>query len=170
MELEAQTSHVKKSFWKQWWFWVIIAVLCIAGYGMGSGDESVVSSTPTPTEAITPTTPEVTKNTASKIELVAGQQGEYGRELVMNAGTEFEEHLIVYYVPSGDYSVTNLGDHPTQVTVYEGVSTNAESYDEYTNSGDVLMIKPKETGNLNVPEGWFIEIQEPTHIGLTPKS
>ncbi|MBR5950595.1 MAG: hypothetical protein IKZ87_04085 [Actinomycetaceae bacterium] len=165
-----QNQAIKKPFYKKPWFWIVIGVLLIAGYGMGDGSETTTPSTPTTTETTTPTTTETAEDTSTKIELIAGEQGEYGRELVVSEGTDLEERLIVYYLPSGDYSVTNIGDYPTQVTVYEGIRPSGDGYDEYTNTGDILMIKPQETGNLNVPEGWFIEIHEPTHIELTPKS
>ena len=104
------------------------------------------------------------------IELVAGEQGEYGQELVLNAGTEFEERNIVYYLPAGDYSVKNVGDYRTQASVYEGVQTNEDGWEEPANTGDILMLDAGQTGDLNVPDGWYIEIQEPTHIELTPKA
>ena len=106
---------------------------------------------------------------ASPIDLVAGEHGDYGRDLVMSAGTEFEEHLIVYYVPGGDYSVTNAGDYRAQVSVYEGIRGTEDGWDEYTNVGDVVVLDAGQMGDITVPDGWFIEIQEPAHIVLAPK-
>jgi hypothetical protein len=58
----------------------------------------------------------------------------------------------------------------TQVNVYEGITSNSETgYDEYTSAGDVKMIDKGATVEIEVPDGWFIEIQEPTHIKLTAK-
>ena len=107
---------------------------------------------------------------ANAIELTAGEMGAYGQELTMSEGTDMEEKLIVYYVPAGAYQVENLGSYRTQVNVYEGVRKGDNGYDEYTNTGDILMLDAGQTGELKVPEGWFIEIQEPTHISLTPKA
>ena len=104
------------------------------------------------------------------IELIAGETGEYGREVVMSEGTEFEEHLIVYYLPAGTYTVTNLGEYRTQVSVYEGFAKNDETgYDEYTNTGDIVLLDVDGTDEIEIPEGWFIEIHEPTHISLVAK-
>ena len=107
---------------------------------------------------------------SDSIELVAGELGEYGKSVVMSAGTDCEEELIVYYVPAGTYTVKNLGDYRTQITVYEGFAKNTETgYDEYTNTGDIVLLNADESGEIEVPDGWFIEIQEPAHISLTAK-
>ena len=106
---------------------------------------------------------------AGSIELVAGQQGDFGREVTMSEGTDLAETFFAYYVPAGNYDVKNLGDKPTQVSVYEGFVKGDNGYDEYTAVGDIITLKAGETGIVNVPEGWFIEIHEPTHISLTAK-
>ena len=88
----------------------------------------------------------------------------------MSEGTDFEEHLVVYYVPAGKYTVKNLGDYRTQVNVYEGFAKNSETgYDEYTNTGDIIVLEVNGEGEIEVPDGWYIEIHEPTHISLTTK-
>lgn len=135
------------------------------------GQSSSASSEPaSSSEEPEPAAAEQAEPAAPAIELVAGEQGEYGQELVLNAGTEFEEHNIVYYLPAGDYSVKNVGDYRTQVSVYEGVQTNEDGWEEPANTGDVLLLDAGQTGDLNVPDGWYIEIHEPTHIELTPKA
>lgn len=102
------------------------------------------------------------------IELIAGEQGEYGKMITMSAGTDMEESFYVYYVPAGTYEVTNNGKYMTQVNVYEGFARNEETgYDEYTNTGDIKLIDSGATAAIEVPEGWFIEIHEPAHISLT---
>ena len=101
------------------------------------------------------------------ITLVAGEQGEYGEQLSMSAGTEFEETFYIYRVPGGAYSVTNAGEYPAQVSVYEGIRRNAETgFDEYSATGDVLRLEVGESGEINVPDGWFIEIHEPDKVEL----
>lgn len=103
------------------------------------------------------------------IELVAGEQGKYGKQITMSAGTDMEESFYVYYVPSGAYTVMNKGKYMTQVSVYEGIAKNDETgYDEYTNTGDVVLLDAGEEASVNITEGWFIEIQEPAHVSLTP--
>lgn len=102
------------------------------------------------------------------IELIAGEQGQYGSLITMSKGTDMEESFYVYYVPAGTYEVTNKGDYMTQVSVYEGFAKNEETgYDEYTNMGEIVMLDVGKTDTIEVPDGWFIEIQEPTHISMT---
>ncbi len=103
------------------------------------------------------------------IELIAGEQGQYGKMITMSEGTDMEESFYVYYVPAGTYEVTNNGKYMTQVSVYEGFVKNEETgYDEYTNTGDIKLIDSEATATVEVPEGWFIEIQEPANISLMP--
>lgn len=102
------------------------------------------------------------------IELIAGEQGEYGSMITMSEGTDMEESFYVYYVPAGTYEVTNKGEYMTQISVYEGFSENTETgYDEYTSTGDIVLLDTEKTDTIKIPEGWFIEIQEPAHISLT---
>lgn len=107
-------------------------------------------------------------DTRTVIELVAGEQGQYGKLITMSEGTDMEESFYVYYVPAGTYEVTNEGKYMTQVNVYEGFARNDETgYDEYTATGDIKLIDSGKTDTIEVPDGWFIEIQEPAHISLT---
>lgn len=103
----------------------------------------------------------------SAIELIAGEQGQYGELITMSEGTDMEESFYVYYVPTGSYTVTNDGEYMTQISVYEGIRKNAETgYDEYISTGSVLLLDTGKTGTIEIPDGWFIEIHEPTHISL----
>ena len=54
--------------------------------------------------------------------------------------------------------------------MYGGYTKNNETgYDEYTETGSVVVLNPDSTDTIEVPNGWFIEIAEPTHISLTTK-
>lgn len=118
--------------------------------------------------SIEETAEESISETTEMIELIAGELGDYGKEIVMNEGTDLEEKMIVYYVPAGKYKVENLGDYRTQVNVYKGFEKNKESgYDEYTDSGDIVVLNKGEKGDIEVPDGWYIEIHD-SHILLTP--
>ncbi len=138
---------------------------------MANDTETTQTTDTTTISAETTVKQEETTESKEIIELIAGQIGEYGKEIIMGEGTEFEEHLVVYYLPAGKYTVKNLGQYMTQVTVYKGFERNPDTgYDEYTDSGDVILINPGEEGAIEVPDGWFIEIHEPTHISLIPLS
>lgn len=107
------------------------------------------------------------ENTA--IELIAGEQGEYGKLITMSAGTDMEESFYAYYIPAGSYTVTNEGEYMTQISVYGGFAKNEETgYDEYTDVGDIVLLDAGEEASVEISEGWFVEIQEPTHISLAP--
>lgn len=163
-EKRVKADGVKKPFYKKPWFIALVVVVILGAlFGGGSkGDEKDTPETK-PEEAETQTE-------SLSFEIVAGQANEYSKEVVMSEGTDLEEKLIVYYVPAGDYSVENLGDYATQVTVYEGFALNKDTgYDEYTNTGDVVLINKGESKDINVPDGWYIEVAEPTHIKLTQK-
>lgn len=102
------------------------------------------------------------------IELIAGEQGDYGKMITMSEGTDLEESFYVYYVPAGTYEVVNDGEYMTQISVYEGFVKNEETgYDEYTDTGDIILLDVGKEALIEITEGWFIEIQEPTHVSLT---
>lgn len=106
-------------------------------------------------------------NAVDSIELVAGQTGKYGKEIVMNEGTDLEEHLVIYGVPSGKYLAKNLGSWNAQVSVYRGIVKTAEGYDEYAETGDAILLMSGEEKELNIPDGWFVELSGGTDISLT---
>lgn len=140
--------------------WIIgFVVLCLLSSIFVGGEEEKVEEQP-----VVETVQEEIKEEASPIELIAGQEGEYGKLLKMN-----DEEFFVYYLPSGKYSVENIGEYMTQVTVYESVAKNEESgLDEYTDSLNPILLDVEEVKEIEIPEGWFIEIQDPTHISLLP--
>lgn len=154
--------------------WIAYIVIAISGMANKSDTATTNSNTETFTTVAvaetttTETTTAETKVKADSIEIVAGEMGEYGKEVTMSKGTDQEEKLIVYYVPAGKYTVKNLGNKPTQVSVYEGFAKNAETgYDEYTNTGSAVLVDKGKEAEIEVPDGWFIEVQKPTHISLT---
>jgi len=145
---------------------VLVGLLClvfmIAIVGCGDSD----SEEPTATEETVATE----ESSTDVIELEAGTLGDYGKEITMNEGTDMEESLIVYYVPAGDYTVTNVGEFMTQVSVYGGFERDESTgYDDYTEVGDTPSIDVEQSADISVPDGWFIEIHEPTHITLEKK-
>lgn len=164
-EKAENAEKVKKPIYKKWWFWVIIVLLVFGAFG-GGGKSNKDATTDTTAEQ----TQEETSENADVITLTAGEVGEYGKEIVMNEDTDMAENLVVYYLPAGDYTVKNVSDYPTQVSVYEGFARDESTgYDDYTNVGDTPRIEVNETADITIPEGWFIEIHEPTVIELVKK-
>lgn len=167
MAKEKDTGEkVKKPIYKKWWFWVIIVLIVFGAFGGGS-KKTATEETAEPTEQTEETK---TEEKADVITLTAGEAGEYGKEITMNEGTDSPETLIVYYLPAGDYTVKNVGEYVTQVSVYSGFHRDETTgYDDYDDVGDTPRIEVNETADINVPDGWFIEIHEPTKIELTAK-
>ncbi len=156
--------------------WIVYLAIGLSGGGNSADDTkttiepTTAASIVTTTEAIETSTeaPEMTES-KTVIEITDGEKGEYGKEITMSAGTDMEEKLIVYYVPAGKYTVENLGEYRTQVSVYEGFEKNSETgYDEYTNTGDIVVLDVNAEDEIEVPDGWFIEIHG-AHILLTEK-
>ena len=51
--------------------------------------------------------------------------------------------------------------------MYEGITKGDNGYDEYTNTGDIAVINANETAEIDIYDGWFVEVHEPTHIVLS---
>ncbi len=106
----------------------------------------------------------------TQIELIAGELGEYGQIITLNEGSDLADTNYCYFVPSGTYQVTNMGEHPTQVDVYKNersTDTDADGNEyEYWADGTAYLIDVGTTKEVVVDEGYFIEIEEPTHIVL----
>lgn len=132
---------------------VILALACafvIIGAG-GNLDETEESADlPMPTVS------------ANAITIVAGEQGDYGELLTLNAGTEFEENYFVYRLPAGTYKATNVGAYMDQISVYgETVYTTAEGWEELSDTGDIKVLDPNASDTITIAEGQIIEIHEP---------
>lgn len=151
--------------------WIAYLALAFSGLANKNDSKTTVSNSENPSSVVVAeTTIAETKAETSGIELIAGEMGKYGKEITMSAGTDLEEKLIVYYVPAGKYTVKNLGDKFTQVSVYEGFAKNSETgYDEYTKTGSIVRINVGDEAEIEVPDGWFIEIHKPAHISLIEK-
>lgn len=95
--------------------------------------------------------------------LEAGTKGDYGRILTYNDGTEFDETMYAYYVPSGKYIVTNKGSYATQVNVYSNQIQIVNGFEE-PKDGQSYLISKDQSKEIVVKAGYHIEISEPTYI------
>ena len=126
--------------------WIIIAVVVlvvlIGGFGGGSDDENSFTIT-------------------------AGKTGEYGKLITYHEGTEFEETLYAYYVPAGTYTVTNIGEYGSQITVCSDETVITDTgWEESVDIGDVELMGVGDSYTLTVEEGYHIEIIEPAVFEL----
>lgn len=128
--------------------WIIIAVVAlvvlIGGFGGSDDSDDELSFT-----------------------LTAGEAGEYGQLITYNKDTEFEETFYAYYIPEGTYTVTNVGEYMSQLSVYsnETVITDA-GWEEPESTGDVKSLDVGESDTITVEEGQHVEIMEPAEFEL----
>ena len=162
-----ENTNVKKPFYKKWWFWAIVVVVALSAM-FGSNEEENKTTTETPTAV------ETTENTATEepkqeeklvFELVAGEQGEYGKMITYNKGTEFEENFYAFYVPVGTYTVTNVGKYMSQLNVYsDEIVKNDDGWDEVAESFYNKVIDVNKSETITFEEGQHIEIAEPSRF------
>ena len=107
---------------------------------------------------------------ALTISLNADEIGEYGKEIILNEGTDSEIKVIAYYVPVGKYDVTNDGQYTAQVNVYgDNIQTTEEGWEEFE-VGSIVLVGPGKTVEIEVKDNHqFVRIVSPTMITLVKK-
>lgn len=91
--------------------------------------------------------------------IVPEEKGEYGFENTLNAGTEFEETQIVYHIPAGTYKVTNLGEFQGQIGASsDETHKTEEGWEEPASTGDQVVVKPNETAEFTIEDGYYLEV------------
>lgn len=144
-------------------FLTIIIVMSLLLTGCGEVTDNTEDETTVEDITSETTEAETTSDIELSFELVAGVQGEYGQPIIYNANTEFEEKIYGYYVPSGEYRVTNIGSYPTQINVLDEGKNIVDGWEEGI-LVEVFLIGINEVKTFNVLEGCHIEIAEPTHL------
>ena len=149
----------KKKFYKNKWFWIVLVILL--AIGSTSEPEKTTKESEVDQEQTTETVESMT------IQLNADDYGEYGKDIILNEGTEFEDKRIAYYVPVGRYEVTNDGNYRTQVNVYgDNIQKNEDGWEEFE-TVQVALIEPGGTAHIVVNnENQFIYITSPSKITL----
>ena len=127
---------------------ILISLLCVfllfAFVGCGDSSEETAGDTET-TEA--------TEDVSTNIILTGGELGDYG--IQMSVGEDF----IGYFVPAGEYIVTNTCDSAVQVTVFKD-STYTEDGIEYPEMGEQrpAVISPGESADISIGDGEYISL------------
>lgn len=172
-----KNTTIKKPFYKKWWFYVIIGVVLISAILGGNEDDNKPSGENNDNASIVDTTDNA-GNTASSetveetkqeekltFELIAGQQGEYGKPITYNKGTEFEENFYAFYVPAGTYVVTNTGEYMSQLNVYsDDIVKNDDGWEEPAEVYFVNLVDVNSSVTVTIEEGQHIEIAEPSYF------
>ena len=163
MKNTQQIVSTKIPFYKKWWFLLIVAMLIISPF-VPKNEEEIVPAQETETTKNNETEA-VNKEEKLVFELVAGVQGEYGRMITYNKGTEFEENFYAYYIPVGTYIVTNIGEKLTQLNVYsDEIVINDAGWEEIAESFFNEVVQVGQSKTITIEEGRHIEISEPTHL------
>lgn len=186
------SGKLKKKLHGKCLVWVIAAMLilsaCSLNYDSGSVDRE--DTTPPATTQDDQTADIPTENTEDDLvgseddskdteeppeepltfELVAGEAGEYGELFTINAGTEFEETYYIYHIPAGTYTVTNTGEYMTQLNVYSDEMTVNDAGWEEPADGFCKLVDVGASVTVTIPEGYFIEIHEPTRFTFTAEA
>ena len=141
--------------------WIIYIIIAIA-YKPSNKEESKDSASPTSASAKMETSGQA-KETQTFV-LKNGELGEYGIEVILNEGTEFEEREIAYHIPSGTYIVKNIsGNNAGQISVYcSGPEKNGE-WEEFVadeNCAKPLVVMAGETKELEILEGQFVVLSD----------
>lgn len=103
---------------------------------------------------------------AEEIELIAGELGIYGEEIIMNEGTDYEYSTIIYRIPDGTYNVTNMVDSEIQINLFfDNITVSEDGIEEWAD-GYSLFLDAGATEEIFVEPGYIITLDQPAHIIL----
>ncbi len=104
------------------------------------------------------------------IELVAGELGEYGTFVTLNKGTEFEQTVIAYHIPAGEYTVTNIGEYMNQFNIYsDETHITDEGWEEPAEGIFVKLMDVGATEDFTIEDKQYIKIVEPGKFKIEQK-
>ena len=187
-----ENNQQKKKRGCLWWIGLLVVVVFgwnflsnfvdgfISGYNSAKYQDENPPETQEQNESVGNQDTENTKDTENtdvepspsniSFTITAGQQGECGKLITYNAGTEFAEEFFAYYVPAGTYEVTNNTKYMTQVNVYSDEKTvNEDGWEEPAEVYVVQLIDAGKTAEITVGENQHIEVTEPTVLELSLK-
>lgn len=134
------------------------------------------TSEPTPTATVEVTeepTPEPTSEPTEAhvyIDIDGVTEGEYGREITLNANTDMPVTYIGYFVPEGRYMATNLDDDGgNQLSFYLDETQIVGEWEEAKSMPDhrPVVLMAGDSSEIVVYDGEYIKISE-GHIQLEP--
>lgn len=151
-----KTEKTKKPFYKKWWFYALVVLLVLGAVGGGGKKDA----TPAATEAPAPVEAEAAE---LSVVLDASQAGDYGREIVLNAGTEDEYKYFGYFFPAGHYRATYTdGKAWAQLTFYmDGTAVNDDGVEEPLPSDkSPILAKVGEPVEFDLVDGEYIKLPD----------
>lgn len=146
--------------------WVVYLLIALAGGGEDSNGAGVEVSAEGETSAIV----ETSEGSILSFTITSGEVGEFGLEKTLNKGTEFEETQIVYHIPAGTYAVENLGEYQGQIEACsDKTHLTDEGWEEPEETKSVLVIKPGETVEFSIENGFYLESHVNGQLKFTKK-
>ena len=158
---------MKKKLYQRWWFWIIVIVLIspITSKMFSEPQDSEPPTTEITEPDTVPTTPDSESMPAEgylSFELIAGEEGEYGELFTINRDTEFEETYYIYRVPVGIYTITNIGEYLSQITVAsDEIIVNEAGWEEAAEVFYAKAFMVGESDTVEIIKDTYIEIHEP---------
>lgn len=120
--------------------------------------QRILTNIPLPTETQGPAATVAPEPTQEIIFIDGTHEGAYGREITINANTDMPNTFIAYFVPYGTYKVETTDKPWNQFNVYtEEMILQDTGYEEYADT-NVSLIKPGESLEIEVPEGWYVKV------------
>ena len=138
----------KKPIYKRWWFWLIIVSVIFAAVSPKNG-------TAQPSDDL--------QKSVLSFTLAFDDPGKYGKEIVLNAGTENEYRCYGFYIPAGDYRVTFKGSKgAVQVTFCEdGINTLDNGMEELIGAEQrPIVAMAGETYNFYINDGQYVKLSD----------
>lgn len=146
--------------------WEMVPFLLNGGISavQASAQPTATQPAPQPPAEVSQSVPESEPPSPSlSFELVAGEAGDYGKQVTFNEGTEFEETFYAYYVPAGQYTVTNTGEYTSQINVYSDERTVTDAgWEEPAESIAVKLLDVGQSADIEIGNNQYIEIAEPS--------
>ena len=103
------------------------------------------------------------------VSIQADTPNAYSEEIMINAGTEFEQKYFGYFLPAGDYMAQNMDTkHFSQISVLSrAIHKTEEGWEEATDA-NAYSFKEGETKQITIPDGdYYIKVVAPASFILT---
>ena len=140
---------------------VLIAIVLVLSLSACGGNQFATNET-TSESSVDEANENAVAEEKLEIELVAGEQGKYGTPITFNKGTEFEQTVIAYHIPAGEYTVTNIGKHMNQFNIYsDETHKTEEGVEEPAESIFVKLIDVGASEDFTITDNQYIKIVEP---------
>lgn len=161
----------------KWIVYGFALMVVLALFGSVNGDKDVAQPT-AEVKAATSTAAPTAAPTEKRLEILLKypELGEYGKFYTMNEKVEKAEEsdketITQYFVPAGTYTVTYEGRSPwSYVNVYTKETIITEyGWEECADCWISEQLKPGDSCEVTVPEGWYIHLNENDVFRLVQK-